>query len=110
MPKLVSLYIRSIAIGFALSTGFVVALVAMDVAGLRGLILGSEIGWIAALMMIVFNGVVFSAAQFGFAVMQMAEDGPRRPRGGRPVGLVPVPVPVPVRVAQTSAKSRLPRR
>jgi hypothetical protein len=106
MPKLVRLYIHSIALGFALSTGFVVALVVMDVAGLRGLILGSEMGWVAALMMIVFNGVVFSGAQFGFAVMQMAEDAPRGPRGGRLVALVPIPV----RVAQTSAKTRQPRR
>jgi len=97
MPKLVRLYIQSIAIGFALACGFVVALVVMDVAGLRGLILGSEIGWVAAAMMVVFNGIVFSGAQFAFAVMRMADraDGPR---GGRMVRIDPVPVPVPVRV------------
>jgi len=99
MPKLVRLYINSIAIGFALSCGFVVALVAMDVAGLRGLILGSEIGWVAAAMMVVFNGVIFSGAQFGFAVMRMAEEGDG-PHGGRMLRDAPLPVrvPVPVRV------------
>lgn len=94
MPKLVRLYIQSIALGFALACGFVVALVVLDVAGLRGLILGSEIGWVAAAMMIVFNGVVFSGAQFAFAVMRMAEDGDG-PRGGRmrpASALIPVPV------------------
>lgn len=102
MPKLVRLYIQSIAIGFALACGFVVALVVMDVAGLRGLILGSEIGWVAAAMMIVFNGIVFSGAQFAFAVMRMAErdDGPR---GGR---MMRAPVPVPVRVEAVSSRMR----
>lgn len=102
MPKLVRLYIQSIAIGFALACGFVVALVVMDVAGLRGLILGSEIGWVAAAMMIVFNGIVFSGAQFAYAVMRMAEaeDGPR---GGR---MMRVPVPVPVRVEATPQRLR----
>ena len=102
MPKLVRLYIQSIAIGFALACGFVVALVVMDVAGLRGLILGSEIGWVAAAMMIVFNGIVFSGAQFAYAVMRMAEaeDGPH---GGR---MMRVPVPVPVRVEATPQRLR----
>ena len=96
MPKLVRLYIQSVAIGFALACAFVVALVVMDVAGLRDLILGSEIGWIAALMMIVFNGIVFAGAQFAFAVMRMAEDG-EGPRGGR-MERAPALVPVPVKV------------
>lgn len=94
MPKLVRLYIESIAIGFALACAFVVALLALDVAGLRGLILGSEIGWIAACMMIVFNGIVFAGAQFAFKVMRMADDGDG-PRGGRmqrAPALIPVPV------------------
>ncbi|MEN9411111.1 MAG: hypothetical protein RL216_3085 [Pseudomonadota bacterium] len=92
MPKLVRLYIQSAAIGFALACGFVVALMALDIAGLRGLIFGSEIGWIAAGMLIVFNGIIFSGAQFAFAVMRMAEDG-EGPRGGR-MALIPVPVKV----------------
>ena len=105
MPKLVRLYIESIAIGFALSCGFVVALVAMDVAGLRGLILGSEIGWVAAAMMVVFNGVIFSGAQVAFAVMRMAEDG-EGPRGGRMVRAEPVPVPVRVEARARMLRTR----
>lgn len=104
MPKLVRLYIQSIAVGFVLACGFVVALVVLDVAGLRGLILGSEIGWVAALMMIVFNSIVFSGAQFAFAVMRMAE-GDDRPRGGRMMR-APVAVPVPVRVEASSRRMR----
>lgn len=98
MPKLVRLYIVSVLIGFALSAGFVVGLVAMDVAGLRGLILGSEIGWVAALMMVLFNGVVFSGVQFAIAVMRLAEDDDTGPRGGRMMPLRPIRVEAVARV------------
>ena len=96
MPKLVRLYIESVAIGFALAVAFVVALLALDVAGLRDLMLGSEIGWIAAAMMIVFNGIIFAGAQFAFAVMRMAEDGDG-PRGGR---MERAPALIPVKVQE----------
>ena len=52
-----------------------------DVAGLRHLILESSMGWVAAIMMIVMNGVVFAGVQFGIAVMRLAED-PEGPKGG----------------------------
>lgn len=105
MPKLVRLYIQSVAIGFALSVGFVVALVVMDVAGLQRLILG-DMGWVAALMMIMFNGVVFSGVQFAIAIMRLAEDDDEGPRGGR---MMPVLRPIPVRV-EAQAKSGMARR
>jgi len=94
MPKLIRLYIVNVAIGFALAAVFVALLVWMDVGHLRHLILGSLQGWVAALMLVMMNGVVFAGAQFAIAVMRMAdpEDGPR---GGRktPIGrAVPVAV------------------
>ena len=89
MPKLVRLYIKSCVIGFALAVGFVVALVVMDVAGLQRLILSADMGWVAALMMVVFNGVVFSGIQFSIAVMLMAEGDDAPPRGGR---MIPIRV------------------
>ena len=95
MPELVRLYIRSVAIGFVISAGFTAGLVWWDVAGIGHLILGSDIGLIAAMMLVVFNGIVFSAVQFAFKIMAMAEDD--TPRGGhraREPGLVPVPVKV----------------
>lgn len=96
MPQLVRLYIESVALGFAISAAFTAGLIGMDVAGLGHLVMGSSIGWIAALMLVVFNGIVFSAVQFGFRVMGMAEadEGPRGGRGVREPVLVPVPVPV----------------
>lgn len=89
MPKLVRLYIQSIAVGLALSVIFLVALIALDIGGLGGLILGSSTGYVAAAMLIVFNGVIFSGAQFAYVIMRMAdpEDGPR---GGRMMRLEPV--------------------
>lgn len=107
MPKLVRLYIVNVAIGFALAVVFVAMLVWADVAGLRHLILEGDMGWLAALMMVMFHGVLFGGAQFGIAVMRLADhdDGPK---GGR---RAPNMVPVPVRVAADSAPRQiLPRR
>lgn len=81
MPKLIRLYIVNGAIGFALAVAFVALLIWADVAHLRHLILETESGPLAAVIMVMFHGVVFAGAQFAIAVMQMAE--PQEPRGGR---------------------------
>ncbi len=82
MPKLIKLYIVNVAYGFGLSVVFLGLLLWQDVAGLRHLILESNLGWVAAFMMIVMNGVVFAGVQFAIAVMRMAEDPESGPRGG----------------------------
>lgn len=96
MPKLVRLYIESVALGFVISAAFTGGLMWLDVAGIGHLVMASDIGWIAAAMLVVFNGIVFSAVQFAFRVMGMAEDpeGPKGGRGAREPVLMPVPVPV----------------
>ncbi len=81
MTQLVSLYVRSVAIGFGVAAAFTAGLVWFDVAGLGHLILGSDLGWVAAAMMVVFNGIVFSAVQFAVSIMNMAEQDDT-PRGG----------------------------
>ena len=81
MPKLVKLYIVNVAYGFGLSVVFLGLLLWADVAGLRHLIFQSSMGWVAAIMMIVMNGVVFAGVQFAIAVMRLAED-PEGPKGG----------------------------
>lgn len=101
MPKLIRLYIQSIAIGFALSSVFLALMLWQDVAGLRHLILGSDMGWLAAIMVIVFNGIVFSGAQFSIAIMGMA-DRDEGPKGGRRVRVTDELVPV----AQEAAAKR----
>jgi TRAP-type C4-dicarboxylate transport system permease small subunit len=99
MPDLIRLYLRSVALGFAISAAFTAGLVWWDVAGIGHLILGSDIGWIAAAMMVVFNGIVFSAVEFAVRIMAMAEDdaGPKGGHAAREAVLVPVRVTVPAR-------------
>lgn len=97
MPKLVRLYIVNVAIGFALAVVFVGLLVALDIANLRHLVLEAEDGWLAGVMMVMFNGVVFASVQFAIAVMRMAEDdsGPKgglREKAKAPTRLVPIAV------------------
>ena len=99
MPALVRLYIQSVALGFGIAGAFTAGLLWFDVAGLGHLVMASDIGWVAVLMLVVFNGIVFSAVQFAFRIMRMAEadEGPTGGRGVREPVLVPAPVPVPVR-------------
>lgn len=104
MPKLIRLYIVNVAIGFALAVVFVAGLVWMDVAGLRHLILESSVGWVAALMLVMFNGVVFAGVQFAIAVMRMA-DPDDTPRGGKRQEMVLAPVRV-----TAQPKNRTPAR
>ena len=90
MPKLVKLYLVSVAIGFGLGAVFVAMLLWFDIAGLGRLVLASDSGWIAGLMLWVFNGILFAGAQFGIAVMRLGQDDDHTPRGGR---LIPIRVP-----------------
>ncbi|MDO8313345.1 MAG: hypothetical protein Q7T25_15545 [Sideroxyarcus sp.] len=97
MPKLIRLYIVNVAIGFALAVAFVALLVLLDIAHLRHLVLETTGGWLAAIMMVMFNGVVFAGVQFAIAVMRMAEDnnGPKgglREKGKAPSRLVPIAI------------------
>ncbi|MEZ5796601.1 MAG: hypothetical protein R3D63_03395 [Paracoccaceae bacterium] len=97
MPRLVRLYIQSVAIGFAVSAVFAAVLIWLDVMGVGRLILASPQGWIAVLMLFVFNGIIFAGVQFGLRIMMMAEsDDP--PRGGLRQHDLPVADPLPVKV------------
>ncbi|MGB5558953.1 MAG: hypothetical protein WBN04_13195 [Paracoccaceae bacterium] len=80
MPKLVRLYIIQVLIGFALSAAFVALLLWQNVANLGHLVLTSDIGWLALLMLFVFNGLVFAGVQFSITIMRMGEDD--TPKGG----------------------------
>lgn len=93
MPKLIRLYIVNVAIGFALALAFVAAIVFFDVAGLRHLVTETELGWLAFVMMVMFNGIVFAGVQFAYAVMSLAapDDGPK---GGTKQGVTAQLAPV----------------
>lgn len=89
MPKLIKLYIVNVACGFGLSAVFLAALLWLDVAGIRHLIFGSDMGLIAAAMIFMMNGVVFGGVQFGIAVMRLAEDPEGPTRGTRAPAVTP---------------------
>lgn len=97
MPRLIAMYIRQVLIGFALSAIFVGALLYTNVGNLWHLVSTSDIGWIAVLMLFMFNGIVFSGVQFAIAIMSMAKDEDK-PRGGRRDRLPLVPEAAVVRV------------
>ena len=105
MPPLIRLYIQSVAIGFAISACFAGLLVWLDVMGIGRLILTSSQGWIAALMLFVFNGIIFAGVQFGLRVMLMAgrDDGPK---SGLRQHDVAVREPVPVRAGAAVRRAR----
>ncbi|TAG22149.1 MAG: hypothetical protein EAZ40_08350 [Rhodobacterales bacterium] len=93
MPELVRLYIRSVAFGFGIAVVFTAGVIWLDVAGVGHLILASDIGWVAAAMMVFFNGIIFGAVQFAFRIMAMAEDdAPTGGTGLRDGVLIPIPV------------------
>ena len=81
MPKLVSLYIKQVLVGFGLSAAFVSALLYTNVGNLWHLISTSDIGWIAVLMLFMFNGIVFAGVQFAIVIMRMEHDD--TPKGGK---------------------------
>lgn len=107
MPQLVRLYIRHVLIGFGIAALFSAMLVWLDAGGLRHLIFGTDLGWVAALMLFVANGTLFAGVQFGIAVMLMADDddGPRGGRRAR-VARQPVPVAIPVRDRRVTERQR----
>jgi hypothetical protein len=74
LPRLVRLYIRSVAIGYLAAAVFTALILWFDVVGLGGLILRSPDGWLAGFLLWFFNGIVFSGVQTVWALMAMAEE------------------------------------
>ena len=93
MPKLVRLYIRQTLIGFVVSAVFVGLLFWFNVANLWHLVTHTDGGVLAAFLLFMFNGIVFSGVQFGISIMRMAEREDEGPRGGvREHATVPIRV------------------
>jgi hypothetical protein len=89
MPKLIRLYILCIVTGFGLAALFLGFLIWQNIAGIGGLVLGSQSGPVAGLMLFVFHGILFAGVEFAVTIMGMAEsDG--GPRGGHTLRLRPV--------------------
>ncbi len=96
MPDLVRFYITQVLIGFVIAAIVVAGILWFDVAGLGRLVAGSDVGLLAALMLWVFNGIVFAGVQFAVAFMNMADDDDDDDDDGGG-HLVRRPVAVPVR-------------
>lgn len=97
MPKLVRLYIQQVIIGYAVSAGFVALLLASNVANLWHLVSTSPQGWLAVLMLWIFNGIVFAGVQFALALPKGTDDEGRGRRDALPVHMAEM---IPVRVSR----------
>ncbi|MDC1398976.1 hypothetical protein N8306_00445 [Yoonia sp.] len=101
-PNLMRLYLRHCVIGFGLSAVFVGLVLWFDVVGLRGLVMGSDVGVLAIFLLWFFNGTIFGSVQFAIVIMSQADDdtdkGPRR-------GIM-----MPIRVPTRAKKNALDRR
>ncbi len=101
MPKLIRLYITHVAIGFGIAGVFVGMLLYFNTANLWHLVSGSDIGWLAVLVLWLANGAVFAGVQFAIAVMRMKDDDDDEPRGGHRQRIMQRQlVPIPVRVQE----------
>ena len=55
-------------------------------------------GWLAAFLLVMFNGIVFSGVQFGIAIMRMADEEDHSDDPGvRPLNPVFEPATIPLR-------------
>ena len=95
MTKLIKLYLRNIFFGFGLSAIFVGLLMYFNVANLWHLVSSSSMGWVAGVMLFMFNGIVFAGVQFGIAIMRMDDED--EPKGGKrdPLVLDMQPIAIP---------------
>lgn len=105
-PRLVRVYIRQCLIGFALAAVFVGLLLGFDIARLRSLILATQGGWIALLLLVFFNGLVFAGVQFAITIMRLGDAG-----GGSGGERADMPLrPSPRRLAEVRVKAAGPQR
>ncbi|MFU1477117.1 hypothetical protein ACM25N_05200 [Roseovarius sp. C7] len=81
MPEPLRAYKTTLLIGFVAAAVFLAMALWFDVAGLRGAIRHSEIGWLALLPLWLGNGAVFSGLQAAISA-GIDDDDDDEPRGG----------------------------
>lgn len=89
MPFFLVFLVRHALVGFALSAGFVAAILWSDAGGLGALLTASHEHPLPLLLLWFFAGLTFGGVQMAAAIMLEAHPPTERPRGGT---LVPVPV------------------
>ncbi|MGB0660778.1 MAG: hypothetical protein ACPGNV_11425 [Mangrovicoccus sp.] len=87
LPHLVKVYIRQVAIGFGLSAAFVALLLYLNIANLWHLVTHVNVGWVAVLMLWVFNGIVFAGVQFALSLPSGRDDDQGGKRDALPLDL-----------------------
>ena len=83
MSDLLKFLLRHAIFGLAIAVLVVAGILALDIAGLRGLMLGSDAGILALFMLTFFMGLTFSSAQIAFAVLLLTKTGGSGPGGKR---------------------------
>ncbi|MBO6673582.1 MAG: hypothetical protein JJ908_08550 [Rhizobiales bacterium] len=73
-PPLVRFLIKNAAIGFATAVLFVAAMLYFNVGNLMALIVQSDVGLFAIVLMTLMIGFTFASLQMGFAVMFASDD------------------------------------
>ncbi|MCB2053848.1 MAG: hypothetical protein KDE35_06345 [Geminicoccaceae bacterium] len=86
MPPLLVFLLRHALIGFALAAVAGVALMAGDVAGMRGLVHTTEGGYLAFAALCFLLGLTFASVQMGAAVMLLRPEREPDDRGLVPLG------------------------
>ncbi|MEP2783012.1 MAG: hypothetical protein ABJO67_02365 [Pseudoruegeria sp.] len=95
MPKLIQLYLKHVAIGFAISVVFVAGLLYLNIANLWHLVSHSDVAYLAVFMLVFINGIVFSGVQFAIVIMTLPDEdndsgGKRQPMAS--MALAPVKI------------------
>ena len=100
LPAHVRFLLGHAAIGIGIAFLFVAALLALDIAGLRGLMLQGADGTLALALLVFGTSVTFGSAAMGAAVMGLgaAPKPPRTPRTRLP--LISAAQPVPARLSR----------
>lgn len=81
MPELLRFLFRNALIGFAAAALFVAGLVLADIGRLGTVLRASDVGLLAAALLVYFLGLTFAGVQIGFALMlgHATPDDDRRP-------------------------------
>ena len=84
MPKLVRYLLHHALVGFILAIVAVALMMSVDFAGLRTLIMASDVGGLALFMLTFFLGLTLASVQMGMAIVLLDDrhGGRGRPRRG----------------------------
>lgn len=74
-PAGAAFLLRHLAVGALAAAVFESLLLGFDLFGLRGLVLGSSWGWLAAGLLLFGLTVTFGSAAMGAAIMSLGRDG-----------------------------------